>query len=256
MGCSNSKPVSFLIPPDRMRESRVCPRRLAVTSKNTITKFNAMLSDLDRPDDPVYAVSWASGMYGGLTLHSGPTEKYQASATARTASSVGGNYIVTLPRMWPVRQQSEDIMRLGPSMAYEMWWFAMRVGTHPSVRVELFEWRCSSGAEVKGVEGGSGSGWKLVRVGGVAGHGGGNVEENDNGINDSSRADGLTSDIKEVVAVWADAGLSLSQIGALEFRGAGATDEFGLLLNITVIVTGICLWQLRQMHNAAAVASM
>jgi hypothetical protein len=112
----------------------------------------------------------------------------------------------------------------------------LQVGDGPYGRVERFERRRSRGAEGKGVEGGSRSRWKLVRMrSDVAG-----PVRNESGYDDG-RTGGPASDGKKAVAVWADAGLYFSRVAAFEFRGSGATGELGLLWSIMAIMTCMCL---------------
>ena len=61
-----------------------------------------------------------------------------------------------------------------------------------------------------------------------------------------AKVDGYSSDQKEVVAVWAHAGTvknARSKMGDFEYRGRGATGEFGQLWSIMAVMTCICIWQ-------------
>jgi len=253
MGHSGSKLASMHIPEEMATQA--FPRRFVATHKKSLTKIMALLSDPDHPDAPAYAVSWAAGWYGNMTFHSGPTKDHEPLATARSAGKLGSDFNVTLPAL-PPQEQRTEMMRYKASLKREMLWFAMQIGQGADAHVERFEWRRSRGAEVKGVEGGSGWGWKLVRMGSDAS---GAESQPTPGYEDDgddvSRPDGRASDGKEVVAVWADAGLSLSRMGALEFKGSGATGELGLLWSIMAAVTCMCIWQLRQQRNVSAATS-
>jgi hypothetical protein len=60
----------------------------------------------------------------------------------------------------------------------------------------------------------------------------------------------LTSDGKEVVAVWANPGtLSFSKLGHFEFRGSGAIGELGTLWSIMAVMSCMCIWQ-KSMQSA------
>jgi hypothetical protein len=64
---------------------------------------------------------------------------------------------------------------------------------------------------------------------------------------------GWTSDGKEVVAVWANAGvMTLFKVGMLEFRGSGATGELGLAWSVMVAVSAMCMWQRSMQTNITA----
>lgn len=252
MGHGGSKLASTHMPAEMATQG--FPRRFAATHKKSLTRIMALLSDPDHPDGPAYAVSWAAGWYGNMTFHSGPTKDHEPLATARSAGKLGSDFNVTLPAASPAQEQRTEILRYSPSFKRETWWFAMQIGTGPHAHVERFEWRRSRGAEVKGVEGGSGWGWKLVRMGSDASRGEGLPADGED-WDDDSRPDGRTSDGKEVVAVWADAGMSLSRMGALEYRGSGATGELGLPWSIMAAVTCMCIWQLRQQRNLTVATS-
>jgi hypothetical protein len=92
----------------------------------------------------------------------------------------------------------------------------------------------------------------LVRVGSGDGiTGGGNFETADD--DGESLSGGWTSDGKEVVAVWANAGvITLSKVGMLEFRGSGATGELGLAWSVMAAVSAMCIWQRSMQTNITA----
>jgi len=256
MGTTNSKlPPNTHLPASMTNGTQPFPRRFSATYKKSLTKILALLTDADRPNSPSYAISWPSGSYGSLTFHAGPTKDHELLATVRLAGRLGSDFNVALPALFTGGEQKTEILRYVPSFKREMWWFAMPVGSGADVRIERFEWRRSRGAEVKGVEGGSGSGWKLVRMGGQMASDTGHRD--DEADDDDGRIEGFTSDGKEVVAVWADAGLSfhLSRIGGLEFRGSGATGELGLLWSVMAVVTCMCIYQLQLQRATSAAAS-
>ncbi|KAK4446232.1 hypothetical protein QBC34DRAFT_440971 [Podospora aff. communis PSN243] len=221
MGHTSSKPNPVHLPPSLT--THPLPRRFSATHKTSLTRITALLSDPDNPSGPSYAVSWPAGWYGNMILHGGPTKDDEPLATAKFGGKLGCDFYITLPSLPESAQQQErtEILRYEGRLRSEKWWFAMQIGSS----VERFEWRRSHGDAVKEVEGGSGWGWKLVRVVGEG---------------------------EEVVAVWADAGLSLSRMGAFEYRGSGATGELGLLWGVMAVVTCMCVWQMRQQRNTTA----
>jgi hypothetical protein len=233
MGHTTSKPTPVHLP--AFLATQPLPRRFAATHKASLTRITALLSDPDNPSGSSYAVSWPAGWYGSMTFHGGPTKDDEPLATAKYGGKWGCDFYITLPTL-PGSPQEErtEILRYEGSLRSEKWWFAMQIGSGADARAERFEWRRSHGAAVKEVEGGSGWGWKLVRI-----------------MNKRDQV-GDDGDGEEVVAVWADAGLSLSRMGAFEYRGSGATGELGLLWSIMAVVTCMCVWQMRQQRNTTA----
>ncbi|KAK4457557.1 hypothetical protein QBC42DRAFT_291459 [Cladorrhinum samala] len=237
--------------------ARGFPRRFDATFKMSLSRIMALLTDPNHPDGPAYAVSWVAGWYGNMIFHGGPTKDHAPLATARSAGKLGRDFNVTLPAGPGAQEQGPgrtEILRYSPSFRHETWWFAMQVGGDGphAAHVERFEWRRSRGAEVKAVEGGSGWGLKLVRMGpGSADLGHASASDDGEDREGPDGPDGRTSDGKEVVAVWADAGMSLSRMGTLEYRGSGATGELGLAWSVMAAATCMCLWQLRQQRNLA-----
>ncbi|KAK0642172.1 hypothetical protein B0T16DRAFT_421129 [Cercophora newfieldiana] len=257
MGHANSKPTTPLEIPAELTTQGAFPHRLKATYQKSLSKIIALLSDPDDPYGPSYTLSWGSGWkdYGDLTVHSGPTSEFPPLALARTTGKLGSEFHVTLPALLPYRpEQHVEMARYVPSLKHETWWFATRIGQRDGDpgRVERFEWRRSRGTEVKGVEGGSGSGWKLVRMGSDNERSVGSRASKEGSGGEGGTVDGYTSDGKEVVAVWADAGgLTLSRVGAFEFRGSGATGELGLLWSVMAVVTCMSIWHLILQRNLA-----
>ncbi|PKS08065.1 hypothetical protein jhhlp_006677 [Lomentospora prolificans] len=133
----------------------------------------------------------------------------------------------------------------------------MDVGEGAGRRLERFEWRRSHGQEVKSV-GQSSWGWKLVRLGAGGAEADDQVNYDDEG---PLTRNGLTSDGKEVVAVWADSNSwkSISKVGELQFLSSGASGELGIRWSLMALMSCLCMWQ-KMMQNsvassAAAVAS-
>lgn len=115
---------------------------------------------------------------------------------------------------------------------------------------ETFEWRTSSGEEVRAPNGGSrmSSGWKLVWVTGPEAGEGGKRKE---------RELGFTSDGREVVAVAAHntMGKSITKPLRFAFMGTGLTGTLGEDWEAVAVATALQLWWMYQMTNAAAAAS-
>lgn len=109
---------------------------------------------------------------------------------------------------------------------------------------ERFEWRMSHGKEVKELDDWS-WGWKLVRLGDkkdASSHldqrpGSGPFKRSDD------REHGLTSDGREIVAVWAaNSKFSKNKMGTFRFMSSGASGELGEEWAIMAVATILRLW--------------
>ncbi|KAH6844738.1 hypothetical protein B0I37DRAFT_378167 [Chaetomium sp. MPI-CAGE-AT-0009] len=210
MGHSHSQPSTLHLPPQLTHTG--LPQRIAAAYEKSWTRITVLLSDATTPSSPAYAITLDQGWYGAMTLHTGPRREDPALSEVQPAGRMRQDFSIGLPALGEGQGQGQraEVLRYVVGWKKEMYWFAMQVGG--AGQVERFEWRRSHGQEVKKVEGG--------------------------------RGDGLTSDGKEVVAVWADPGtLSLSKLGQFEFRGSGATGELGLLWSIMAVMSCMCIWQ-------------
>lgn len=198
----------------------------------------------EHQNQPLYAISLHSGWSGqpDVVLHSSasdsspPLAGVECRAFSRQAT-------VDLPPL-PGSGRSEELLEHS-GFGHGAYNFSIEVGN--TGRREPFEWRHSHGAEVDSL-GGSSSGWKLIRLatdapGGV-GHGAQFV-----GGGSQSR------DGREVVAVWADARMSLSKILNFRFVGTGATGGLGERWAVMAVITALRIWdrerKARQQSSAA-----
>jgi hypothetical protein len=98
--------------------------------------------------------------------------------------------------------------------------------------VEQFEWRQSHGNEVRILDN-HGWGYKLVRLQASAATPSSMPPDEDPAKSEgkkpaAAQQDGMTSDGKEVVAVWADSSeWSKRKLGKFQFMGSGASGELG-----------------------------
>jgi hypothetical protein len=269
MGHSNSKPTTLHLP-QALANSASLPHRLVASY--AANKKSVLLSDPDTPPrqrpEHAYTLTLNDGWHGALTMvYGGPdnTEPDAPLATARPAGRMRLDYAITLPPPpsesvdeHPQRgggaQLGEVVLRYSASLRREAYRFAIEVGCGPDARpiIERFEWRRSHGAEVNGVEGGGGWGWKLVRIGNDS-----NVKAKNANVELTTEDEGeglsggWTSDGKEVVAMWANTGDTTlskvdskadSKVGMLEFRGSGATGELGPVWSVMAAVSATCIW--------------
>ncbi|EAQ92046.1 hypothetical protein CHGG_00281 [Chaetomium globosum CBS 148.51] len=182
MGHSHSQPTPLTLPPS-LTNNHPLPTRISAAYQKSWTKITILLHDASTPTNnpttPTYTITLPQGWYGAMTMHAtNPNNPDPDSATPLAKADPAGrmrqDFAVGLPALGKGGVQRAEVLRYVVGWRHEVYWFAMAVGGGggSSAGVERFEWRRSRGGEVKGVEGGSGWGWKLVRVGGSGGSGG------------------------------------------------------------------------------------
>ncbi|KAI1388805.1 uncharacterized protein F4822DRAFT_429423 [Hypoxylon trugodes] len=186
--------------------------------------------------NPLYAVSLHSGLSGqpDVVLHSGPNEKLPPFAGAKR-DGWGGAAKITFPTGLG-SQETVEKMEKGGSLTHPTFSFSIEVG--PGMWRETFEWRHTSGAAVKALDG-QRSGWKLVRLAGGGGAGFG----------------ATSSDGKEVVAVWAWASASLTKVFKFQFLSSGANGALGDRWAIMAVITALKIWDRQRREKNARAAS-
>ncbi|CAM1507453.1 Fc.00g070940.m01.CDS01 [Cosmosporella sp. VM-42] len=245
MGASESKAAGITptISPDIAR--RGFPPRFLATYKKSWSKLAILLSEPDAAE-PSHIIAVAHGSFGDMVLHNGPTGEHPPLANVKPTGKFGQDFIITLPGEGGTSRQ--ELLRWNAAIKKETYWFGMEVGEGANRRVERFEWRHSHGSEVKSL-GRSKWGYKLVRLGGE------NVDPSSQAIEYGPDRGGFTSDGKEIVAVWADAGMSVLKIGEFELRGSGATGEFGTAWSLMAVMSYMCIWQKTYQMTVAASAA-
>ncbi|KAM5342658.1 hypothetical protein ACJ41O_013624 [Fusarium nematophilum] len=256
MGHSDSKPDLTHMPTELAKSVPPVIRFSYQNSWKKLICFSRVSLQLSEPDsEPTYSISFPRGWYGDVVLHSGPDPESSAQLSRATREGTcSSDYSIFLPLLpgSPESTRNLEILR-HPSGRKGKWWFAMQVGQGPSTHVERFEWRRSRGSEVKSV-GQSGSGWKLVRLGG------GKMQEEEYSSDEEvvpDHGDGFASDGKEVVAVWASSSSwkTLSGVGEFQLRGSGATGELGRLWALMAVMSCVSVWQKHMRDAATAGAS-
>ena len=256
MGSSHSTHATPQLPTGLAK--RGMPPVLQVKLKHSWSRLTATVNEPGA--SPSYCLTLPEGWYGSMTLRDGPLETDTPIAHCDMKGKMQLENVISLPPPTTGDARTgKEILRYKWGKR-EKYWFAMDVGEGSSRRVEKFEWRRSKGKEVRKLGQGS-FGWKLVRLSP------GDCEEDrrhekseDEGEEEAEGdgeevADAVTSDGKEVVAVWANASLrrmSMTNVGELKLCGAGATGDFGLRWGLMVVMTCISMWQ---KENAAAVAA-
>jgi len=186
----------------------------------------------EHQDQPLYCVRSHTGWSGNpdVVLHNGPSESSPPLATANK-ETWSTSMTVELPPVrvgdWQATSTTEYVTSQGmTSLRYT---FEVEVGTGGASGAmkplrEAFEWRHSRGYEVHSLGAGAGPGYKLVRL---SGRGAGGT---------------VAGDGNEVVAVWADYGLSLSKVLCFGFLGSGATGELGERWAVMAVITALGIW--------------
>lgn len=229
--------------PTAGRRSQIQPAPGSVpTGRQFPPTFNLYGSNLtnaytlgEHQQSPLYAVniraSWGNSG-PTVALHNGPS--LQAPLLAGVDfSNVSDQMSVTLPPPLSYRGGSTAVQLevvFGWSHTYQ---FAIEVGTdRPNIHNEAFEWRHSSGSAIAAL-GGAHDGWKLVRM-----------STSTLGLGQPRCAPAfLTSDGREVVAVWSDALMSLTKQLKFSFCGTGLTGLLGERWAVMAVMSAIAIWE-------------
>lgn len=196
-------------------------------------------------EQPCNAVILKGSMVGlEITLHGGPeTDQPVIASSCRRPGST--SFVVTLPKSLSVYGTPiESHMEQHLGFKHVTYSFSVEVVSHPDSKpkLEKFEWRLSHGKEVKVLDKWA-WGWKLVRLDEET------AKHSEAGSSSSStkREDrdlGVTSDGKEVVAVWApNSQWSKTKLGKFRFLGSGLTGELGEAWARMAVATVLSLWQ-------------
>ncbi|RKU44775.1 hypothetical protein DL546_006765 [Coniochaeta pulveracea] len=191
-------------------------------------------------DRPLNAISVHTGLSGNpdVILRTGTSSDSAPLATVlfKTFSS---DMILTLPPLTPSQPPSE-IRMVAASWPTRSWSFVVEV-TRPDGghQPEPFEWRHSSGGEVKSLSG-WGTGWKLVHTG-PGGQGTGSGPRSGEG--------------NEVVAVFAVPAMSITKAVEFRFLGSGMTGQFGERWAVTAVISALGIWEKEKRRNAGSATS-
>ncbi|KAI2464611.1 hypothetical protein F4781DRAFT_412295 [Annulohypoxylon bovei var. microspora] len=220
-----------------------------------LTKWSRMMYLGEHAEQPFFAVATHSGMSGKPTLevHAGPTGSEPIIATAGSQSRwcSGKTTVVKLlpgagflagcaaPTTFTMKETYHKHHATYP--------FAVEVGLGKDVRMESFEWRGSRGGEVKGLDGSSFRGYKLVRLGSDSLGPGGER---------AARSAGASSDGKEIVAVYtANGKFSMNKVFKFQFLESGATGVLGEKFALAVVVTAAKIGYTEFLLTQSAAAS-
>ncbi|GKT47542.1 uncharacterized protein ColSpa_07723 [Colletotrichum spaethianum] len=179
----------------------------------------------EHQSQPFYAMSIHSGLSSSppIILHSGPANTSPPLASVEH-HSFSGRMSITLPPAPKGSPGGAPIIDLECRTNFPLSSYIFAMGVGPNCqRLEQFEWRPSSGEAIAMLDGRS-RGWKLVRLAQAAA---------------PSAFKG--GDGKEVVAVWTDAGMSMSKVAKFAFTGSGLTGELGERWAIMAVISGLAI---------------
>lgn len=202
-------------------------------------------------NQPLYAVSIHSGWSGqpDVVLHSGASDRLPPLAGV-DANAFGRSATVDLPPLpgSGLAGSQERLEMSGAGFGHASQLFSIEVGTAGGGGGggprERFEWRHSHGAEVDRL-GGRGQGWKLVRLDSDAAAGG------LRGGAQFARGAARTSDGLEVVAVWANASMSMSKELNFQFLGSGESGVLGERWAVMAVITALRIFDKEKKSSAA-----
>ncbi|VUC29753.1 unnamed protein product [Clonostachys rosea] len=192
-------------------------------------------------DQPLYAIKTPRVATGWteIVLLNG-TDKLSAplaSASVEKGSKTARTNLRLMPRPNGSYQEPIDISMSGNySMRHQ---FSLPTG--PGGEEESFEWRSSKGRLIKDLVGGFQFGAKLVRLSGptLAPTGNGSSDNEDD-----REMDGITSDGKSVVAIYAGERWHYSQC-KFRFINEGATGQLGEVFELAAVMSFVRLFEVQ-----------
>lgn len=210
-----------------IRVHRQFPPEFNLYSSNALAFKKLVIGETQ--NTPIYSVTLHSGWSGNpdVVLHTSASPDSPPMATG-LFKSFANEIIVTLPPLTPTSQPAEK--KVKGSLLSLKYSFSVEVPAGPGGKLVLepFEWRNSSGDEVRPLGGLWGQGKKLVRLG------------------PPPRADSTastTSDGKEIVAVFNGAKVSFTKRLAFKFTGAGESGELGERWAVMAVISALSIWE-------------
>lgn len=219
-------------------QGAIIPRQFPLICHLYTQPFSRMFQLGEHQESPVYAVSTHSSWSGNpdVVLHTGTSKNDLPLAAAEATPSIPPSLTIHLPSL-PGSDQKATIEPLveckGLSRRYR---FSIEVDPAGAVREE-FEWRHSSGSAIKDYACAR-QGWKLMRM----------STNPPSGVDFLSSIDYKpssykSSDDKEVVAVWANFGMSTNKLWRFAFLGTGATGALGERWAVMAVMTALLMWE-------------
>ncbi|KAI1080469.1 hypothetical protein F5B20DRAFT_539327 [Whalleya microplaca] len=212
----------------------------------------------EHAETPLFSVSMHSGWTGKpmLNLKSGPNNTDPVLATANDESRWSGkNAIIQIfaPEEGSAAGSSSSSRSPQPTttvkMTHKTGWrhatfsFSADVGLGKDTRREDFEWRHSRSEDIKELDKHS-WGWKLVRLGSQAEGQGGDR---------ATRSSGVSSDGKEIVAIWTMNGKwSMNKAFKFQYFGSALTGMMGERFAIVALMTALKMWYQEYVASTSA----
>ncbi|TQN74095.1 hypothetical protein CSHISOI_01323 [Colletotrichum shisoi] len=221
----SSGPPRPLPPPSTSPSPSSVARQFPPAFNVYAQSFSRTLLLGEHQNQPFYALSIHSGFTSSppIVLHSGPANTSPPLASV-DYHSFSTRMSMTLPPAPKGSPGGAPVIELEYNLDFPTLNYAFAMGVGPNCeRLERFEWRSSSGEAIAMLDGRS-RGWKLVRLAQSAGSAG-----------------YRSSDGKEVVAVWTDAGLSMTKVAKFAFTGSGLTGELGERWAIMAVISGLAI---------------
>ncbi|CAK7243979.1 MAG: hypothetical protein STHCBS139747_005513 [Sporothrix thermara] len=170
-----------------------------------------------------------------IALHNGPDPETAPLLAAVDYVSLSDHMSITLPPPLSYRGTGSTAVRLEIVLSWSHYYtFTMEVGTDlRNVHRETFEWRHSYGNAVAAL-GGAREGWKLVRMSTAPLLGAPRPHP----------APGfMSSDGREVVAMYSDARMSMTKQLKFAFVGTGLTGALGERWSVMAATSALAIWE-------------
>ncbi|KAK7222998.1 hypothetical protein V2G26_011001 [Clonostachys chloroleuca] len=226
-----------ILPPSTSRKPLLFPSEFTLSYR-----VGRSISFLyETKDQPLYAIRTPRVATGWteIVLLNG-TDKLSAplaSASVEKGSKTTRTNLRLMPRPNGSYQEPIDISMSGNySMRHQF-----TIPTDPGGEQESFEWRSSKGRLIKDLVGGFQFGAKLVRLGGptIAPAGNGSSDDGDDG-----EMDGITSDGKSIVAIYAGERWHYSQC-KFRFINEGARGQLGEVFELAAVMSFVRLFEVQ-----------
>ncbi|CAK7199911.1 hypothetical protein SEUCBS139899_002598 [Sporothrix eucalyptigena] len=170
-----------------------------------------------------------------IALHNGPNPETAPLLAAVDYINLSDHMSITLPPPLTYRGTGSTAVRLDIVMGWSHHYtFTMEVGTDPRhVRREVFEWRHSYGNAVAAL-GGAREGWKLVRM---------STSPLPGAPRPQPSPGFISSDGREVVAMYSDARMSMTKQLKFAFVGTGLTGALGERWSVMAATSALAIWE-------------
>ncbi|CAK7234626.1 hypothetical protein SBRCBS47491_009014 [Sporothrix bragantina] len=170
-----------------------------------------------------------------IALHNGPNPETAPLLAAVDYISLSDHMSITLPPPLSYRGTGSTAVRLDIVMGWSHYYtFTMEVGTDlRNAHREVFEWRHSYGNAVAAL-GGAREGWKLVRM---------STAPLPGAPRPHPAPGFVSSDGREVVAMYSDARMSMTKQLKFAYVGTGLTGALGERWSVMAATSALAIWE-------------